>query len=512
MNRVGALILPVLLAAGPLIATEQSDGQPSRPPHVQRLTDALGGEDAVTISRFQQDVELSDAVRGDLCVLRVEWSSLSPADQQARAQRLQRAMTELPASQRREAVDRLTAPHAMQIWWVPLAHHPAPGLAVRRALRPYPMRDDTRREIVHIGNDDQFAWYAAVGVMHWPELQRRLGLTSGDDPMEMALARLANLRPEAPIARRCHRAIADCGRERAVAAIDELIFDGSRHRVELVRAMSGVEGDLIARWLIGLTASPDRKVAAAARWSLLQHPRLLAADLYVAWLAEGAGEQDVSGELRACLAVNARQAAQSVEIVLNKPYSLDEYLTAFRFQRQLTGQPIRRDMEDAAAAIMSASTNTRPGTPNRPAPVLEPADRAARAIYVLTTTDDVEAAAALGIELAVCESRLANDAGLQILGQLPSERGTQLVESLASQCRDRDDVRLLKRLAIMLGLAQDRAQRGGSQPLGSFAGFTPVRFRLDNRLQPMANVGPAARFQGPKLGLQQVGPARIQVR
>ena len=276
--------------------------------------------------------------------------------------------------------------------------------------------------------------------------------------------------------------------------------------------MSGVEGDQVARWLVGLAGSPDRKVAAAARWSLLQHPRGLAADLYVAWLAEGVGEREVAGELRACLAADARQAAQSVEIILNKPYSLDEYLTAFRFQRQLTGQPIHRDMEDAAAAIMSASTDAPPETPDQSEPALEPADRAARAIYVLTMTDDVEAAAALGIELAVCEFQLASDAGLQILGQLPSERGTQLVESLASQCRDRGDVRLLKRLAIMLGLSQDRAQRGSGPPLGHFTGFAPARFRLDNRLQPTVNVGPGGRFQGPGLGLQQVGPARIQVR
>jgi len=495
-------------------AAGQEGQPPARPGHVQQLVDALGGDGAsgVTIKRLERDVEVGPSVRGDTCVLRVPWSALAPADEQLRTESMHRALTDLPAGERNQAVDRLTT-HTMQVWWVPLAHHPAPGREVRKSLKPNRMPDE-RREIVHLGNDEQFAWYAAIGVMHWGELHGKLDLAGGDDPMDMALARLTGLRAESSVARLCYRAVAAHGRGRAVSAIDGLIFDGSAHRGELIRAMSAVGDQPVSDWLISLVSSPDAKVASAARWALLEQPRPDAAELYVAWLAEGAGRDDVCRELRACIAVGASGAAASLPAVLDKPSSLAEYLAAFRFHRELAGQPIDQDMVAAAADIMSAGDAQ---AEDEPATGL--ADRTARAVYVLTTTDDIQAAAALGIELAVCRSDLAAEAGVQILAELPDEKGKKMVQGLAAECRDRDDSRRLRKLAIILGLDQPGPGEGGT-----LTRFNRRRFDCTIRVQPVVpnigppspNIGPPSPNIGPpspNIGnLGQLGPSKLSIR
>ena len=504
MTAIRALI-PCLLCFVVASAAGGQVGQPSaRPGHVQRLVDALGGDGAsgVTIRHLEQDVEAGPSVRGDTCVLRVPWLALAPADEQLRTERVHRALTELPAGQRRAAVERATA-HTMQVWWVPLAHHPAPGKEVRKSLKPHGLPNDARREIVHLGNDERFAWYAAIGVMHWPELQRKLDLAGGDDPMDMALARLTGLRPESSVACLCYRAVAAHGRGRAVSAIDGLIFDGSAHRGELIRAMSAVGDQPVTDWLISLASSPDAKVAEAARWALLEQPRPDAAELYVAWLAEGAGRDDVCRELRACIAVGAGGASASLPTVLDKPSSLAEYLAAFRFHRELAGQPIDENMVAAAADIMSAAD-----APAENERATELANRTARAVYVLSTTDDIQAAAALGIELAVCKSDLAAEAGVQILAELPDEKGKKMVQNLAAECRDRRDSRRLGKLALTLGLAQPGAGGGGT-----FTRFNLRRPDCTIRLQPVSNVAPRPpSIDGARVNLGQPRPSGLSIR
>lgn len=502
MPTIRALIPCSLCFVVASAAVGQEGQPPARPGHVQQLVDALGGDGAsgVTIRGLERDVEVGPSVRGDTCVLRVPWSALAPADEQLRTERMHRALTELPAGQRNQAVDRLTT-HTMQVWWVPLAHHPAPGMEVRKSLKPNRMPDE-RREIVHLGNDEQFAWYAAIGVMHWPELHSKLDLAGGDDPMDMALARLTGLRPESSVARLCYRAVTAHGRGRAVAAIDGLIFDGSAHRGELIRAMSAVADQPVTDWLISLVSSPDAKVSEAARWALLEQPRPDAAELYVAWLAEGAGRDDVCRELRASIAVGASGAAASMPAVLDKPSSLAEYLAAFRFHRELAGQPIDQDMVAAAADIMSADASAE----NEQATEL--ADRTARAVYVLSSTDDVQAAAALGIELAVCKSDLAAEAGVQILAELPDEKGKKMVQGLAAECRDRNDSRRLRKLALILGHAQPGPGGGGS-----FTRFDLRRFDCKIRIQPVSNIGPARpSIHAPRLNLGRPGPSKLSIR
>jgi len=482
MPTIRALI-PYSLCFVVASAAGGQEGQPPvRPAHVQRLVDALGGDGAggVTIRHLEQDAELCPSIRGDTCVLRVPWSALAPAEEELRTERVHRALTELPARQRRAAIERATA-HTMQVWFVPLAQHPAPGKEVRKSLKPHGLPNDARREIVHLGNDEHFAWYAAISVMHWPELQSELDLASGDDPMDMALARLTGPRPELSVARLCYRAVAAYGRGRAISAIDGLIFDGSAHRGELIRAMSAVADQSVTDWLISLVSSPDAKVAYAARWALLEQPHPDAAELYVAWLAEGAGRDDVCRELLACIAVGAGGAAGSLPAVLDKPASLAEYLAAFRFHRELAGQPIDEDVVAAAADIMSAAD-----APAEDARATELADRTARAVYVLTTTDDTQAAAAMGIELAVCKSDLAVEAGVQILADLPDEKGKKMVQGLAAECRDRDDSRRLSKLALILGL--DQPGPGGG---GTFTRFNLRQFDSTIRIQPTSNIAPA---------------------
>jgi len=499
MVKVHAIIASSLILAGVTVAAEPL----ARPEHVQRLVDAAGGSGAVTVERIQQDVELASDVRGDVCVLRVPWTSLVPGEEDRISDRAQRSAAELPAGQRRQAVQQITT-HTMQVWWVPLANHPAPGMQVRRELKPLVFADDTPREIIHLGNDEQFAWYAAVGVMQWPELQRRLDLTGGDDVIGMALARLAGLRPDVPTACRCYTAIADYGRERAVASINGLIFDGSIHRSAIIRAMHTVGDDEVTEWLIGVADSPDAKVAAAARWALLKTPRQGAADLYVKWLTDGAGKADVTAELAACMAVDARDAAGGVRDVLAKPNSLDEYLLAFRFHRQLVGAPIDKDMEHAANVIMTADDHS-PGERE------QVVDRTARAIVVLTRAEDAEAAAALGIELAVCESGGASAVGLYILDELQDQQGKKMVEAIATECRDRKDSRRLSHLAEILRMFNRGEGGGTAQGLGGSFSFQRFSLPMDAGPGKPDPSGRADPNSGKVIGPSKVGPAEEKV-
>jgi hypothetical protein len=209
--------------------------------------------------------------------------------------------------------------------------------------------------------------------------------------------------------------------------IDDAIAARLPQRARLVAAMGRSPHEAVTRWLIGLLASTDSDVAGAARNSLLGWPREEANPLYAKWLAEGAGQRDVTRELAVCRRMKVAQAASSLPKVLAAPASVHEYRLALEMSHELAGKPaMPADALAAEKRIHKFGFGGRPGFDQGEVDV---------AVETILDAAAAEDAAAIGMSLAVYttkgDTKAIRQAGVQILRRVPGGEGKRLATLLA---------------------------------------------------------------------------------
>ncbi len=469
--------------------------EPEYPAHVERLLSCLSPDDGgaeLTVRRFQQDQSVAQGVPADVCIVKLTWEvDFSEAD----LRKIDRLDT-LSETERQELLNRARE-HTIEIWWIPLAHHPVPGEGFRDLLRPYPIVGEEARPVIHLGNDETYAWYVAFGTMRWGFMQDALGLEGGDDPVAYAEKYLDSHAPGTRIAVRSLITIAAQGQEVLMDVADRLIFEGSRHREAIISMAVGFGSPEVTTWLIEHSASEDVKVAQAARSVLLASPRGEAEATYLTWLNAEAGEEDVRAILEACAALELESAGAYLPRVLASPQSLDEYVLAYRFQRTLSGDPID-ELVDLAAGYICGE---REFLSEELAEELDAFEQAERAVHVLTNTDDVAGAMALAMAMSISNDETIREVGLYTLASAADRSGRVLVGNLKDSCGDDRDVGRLKRVHQVLTAWENANRQGRTPRLVAFAkrraGGGPAR----------PGVRPAAGIGGVNIGRGGGGPS-----
>ncbi|KKO03630.1 hypothetical protein LCGC14_0095580 [marine sediment metagenome] len=440
------------------LATSVAVAQPSAPPpaktypyYVQQLLGAFPASQAggaPEVDLFLPNVPLADGIRGPTCLIRVPAELIhGRAATRAAAARASWVLSNLPDDQWRQSLDQATHVY-VQFWCVPLADYAKAGAELQKRLRPH-RRNGRRAEIVHLGNGQNYAVFACLPQMRWPVLQQRLKLAGGADPIDAAMTLLQRIDAKSDLAALCYQTLALRGAE-SIEAVEYLIAIGSPHRSGAIRAMQTCDSADVTDWLIGLVASEDRLVFRAARRALLDRPRQQARALYVSWLAQRAGKTSVEAELEACAAVGATEAAAPLATVLRKPFRLREFLRALWLRRELTGHPISPQLQAAAEQVKQLAGPHRSEA--------ETKRQAIQAVEAIAAANDTEAAAVIGVELAVLRTRrsggssVVNRAGLYILQHLPDGAGEKFVRQVAATCAAPQDVRRLQAIAIHLAL------------------------------------------------------------
>ena len=398
------------------------------------------------VEQFIPDVRLARGVRGDTCMIRV------PAElifgQQAIDERIDRAcwvLSDLPTDQWRQSLKQAKYVY-VQFWCVPLEHYANVGEALTEQLRPLQPGKFTRAEVVHLGNGHNYAVFACLPRMEWPILQQRLSLAGGANPIDVAMETLETATTNTEIAVCSYRAMAACD-DQAIDAVDYLIAIGSPHRAAAIEAMSRSDNARVGEWLVRLVASEDVIVAAAAAEALLLEPRPQAEQLYARWLGEAVGKGSVTRQLDACATVKARGAVAHLPGVLARPHRLREFFKAMDLHRELIGRPIPPNLQQAAEQIVVLAAE-RPDTD-------EKKQQAVEAVDVLVQAEDTEAAAAIGVQMALLKPRrskrtLVNRIGVHVLHNLDNDVGLQFVTQLADASTDPTETRQLRTLAARL--------------------------------------------------------------
>jgi hypothetical protein len=385
---------------------------------IGRIAQVLGYRDGLRIEQV--------AVRGgpaNTAILRrTHWELKSLPQSGALSQQMHAAAMMLPEAERLERMNRID--DHVQFWGMTQRAGAAPD--AKGGLAPADLPHRQHRELFYLGRAGGFSWYGFMPIYEFVFLQKKLSL-DGEDFLP-ALVRGMAIRDFGSCTANSCSGLLGLEGARALEAIDQAIADRLPQRAQLVGAMHSSQDQAVTRWLIGLLSSADAEVAREARRTLLWSPRAEAVGLYVEWLAEGAGRQEVLQELSACRKLKAQRAAASLPKVLAAPASLYEYRQALEMSRELAGKPaMPKDMLAAEQEIQESGYGSGPKF-----------DQAEvdRAVQAILAADDPEAAAAVAMSLATYvtkgDTRAIRKAGVEILRRLPGGEGKRLAVLLAN--------------------------------------------------------------------------------
>ncbi|MCY3018451.1 MAG: hypothetical protein NTW87_05395 [Planctomycetota bacterium] len=344
---------------------------------------------------------------------------------------LAREAMRLPEEERLKKMDRFD--DHIQFWLVPAD---APTAAALKDKLPFTEQPNQwHREIVCLGERQGFTFYACAPIYNWIRIQTELTLKNGDDPIQGAIRALGVEDKGRCTANSCGPILVEAGMA-ALPAIKTAVADKHPQRAQLVGLLCYFKADAARSQLLAYASSADETVAEAARRGLLWVPKKDAEKLYVQWLDEGAGKKNVRKELRACGAVDAKDAAPILPRVLAAPTDVHEYRSALELSRKLAGKPpIGAALLEAEQRICGLRGHDQG----------KPSD----AVAEILRSDDKEAVAAIGLSLALfstkADCRPVNEAGVSILRALPDGAGLKLVRRLrSSMARDGHDDELAR--------------------------------------------------------------------
>lgn len=356
---------------------------------------------------------------------RTTWQlKFSPQSADASIQMETEAM-KLPEAERLKTMDRFD--DHIQVWGVELPADAEPYDKATLVADPVPHRQ--HRELFYLGRDKDFAWYAFMPIDEFAQVESQLSL-KGEDVLPALIRGVVTEDLGSDTAYSCGCWLSHEG-ARALKPIDDAIAARLPQRTRLVWAMRSSRDEAVTRWLVGLSDSTDADVAATARHTLVALPRQEAVPLYAKWLAEGAGQREVTRELEACRKFKVAEAATSLPKVLATPASVKEYRLALEMSHEFAGKPaMPADALAAEERIEKSGYGSGSGFDQQ---------KVNEAVDEIVASADVDAAAAIGMSLAVSAGKgdtpAVRQAGVKILRRLPDGKGKRLATLLAQTNR-----------------------------------------------------------------------------
>jgi hypothetical protein len=371
---------------------------------------------------------------------RTRWELKSMPQAAAASAEMDSDAMKLPEAQRLKVMNRWD--DHIQLWSI--ADVLPKGTIPQSCLTAADVPNRWHREWFFLGRAGDMAWYGYMTIYDFVSLEQKLGL-QGDDIVAALIRGLVIEDLGHATMNSCDVLLAQAG-PKALDAIDKAIAQRLPQRAQAVRAMAGSADPQVTRWLMTQWLAPDGEAGQAAKLALLAQPREPAKDLYVQWLAEGAGKRQVPYELQDCRRLKLAAAKDSVAKVLAAPASASDYRNAFEFSRELAGQP---PMPPAIAAaerdvISLGAADDHAG--NR--------QKIDQAVQVILGAGDPQAAAAAGLSLALFHikgsTQEVRHAGVQVLATLPDGAGFRLVKLLAATNQESWQDREIKDLLAQL--------------------------------------------------------------
>jgi hypothetical protein len=440
----------ILLAAGAVLA---GCGGPARPG--TELVDAL-----MPTGLGKPQVEPAETVfTNGTCALTVvftteRWALKPQFEHQSSemsVKEFQEAMR-LPEAERLKRMDHIVG-HT-QVWVVPLEPGVKAGADLKAALPPNPLPHEDYQEPAFLGNGHGYAWYMYAPIYRWVYVQERLRLSDGDDPLAAAARGMTVIDKKMRTRDSCVYILARAG-PRALPYVEKAVAERQPWRGQIVGAFHICTDPQVSAWLVELAGSTDSDVAKAAKYALIATPRREAAALYPKWLEEALGHKDPYDSYNRCELVKACKDFQApgLDAVLRQavqsPCGLRDYLESFYALREIAGPPIPKELVEAKREIDRQRENAERHTFERDPQgdwisrhVGEPYDqkKVDAAVTAILASPDRDAAAVLGLELAMYNDKVSNDlilnmrrAGLAILRGLPDGKGRRLVSHLLEE-------------------------------------------------------------------------------
>lgn len=422
------LVLVLALGTISLVCAEEDAG-------LTKLLQTVTEKTHQEILEGPKHIVLPNGVTTEVVVLReVRWELKNVPQGVTASMQMEHNTLLLSEEERLKVMNRI-ANHT-QMWFVRLADSPSVGAELKSVFQPKNLPHEAYRELAFLGKADGYAWFGYQPIYQWIYLQKQLGLKHGDDPLAAAVRGLAIEDRGNITANSADAILADAGAA-AVPYLEPVLSSTNVYRGLL--ALSRIPGKEATVVLLRCLASTNRKIADDARRLVEFYPRPELEETYFKWLDQDAGQKYVLDLLRACAKVNKPRLTPLLPRVLAAPKSVHEYRLAFELSRSLAGKDIPPSLLQLEEAIKRYGYRSGPNFDQQ---------KVDAAAAELSHAEDVDAAACIGLSLALATTkgnwRAANLAGIAILKNLPSQRGTKLAKLLSDNC---DDDWLRKRLA-----------------------------------------------------------------
>jgi hypothetical protein len=285
------------------------------------------------------------------------------------------------------------------------------------------------RKLFYLGRYGGSAWYGYMSIYDFANIEKDLPM-SGEDVIAAEIHGCGVADFDMATSRSCEFLLGEEG-SKALPAIDTAIALRLPQRRMLVSSMHGCKDPVVIKWLISRSFSQDSEVVVEARDALLRNPVPEASELYLKWLAAEAGSKDVSLILHACLEVKATEAVPYADRILASPPSFDNYREALGLCRLAAGRPAippaMLEQQKQVTHFGYRCSSNSPGRDFEPGKVKE-------AQTEILKSNDAEAAAVVGLTLALHrtkgDAQIINEAGIDILKQLPGGQAKKLVSLL----------------------------------------------------------------------------------
>ncbi len=390
------------------------------------------------------EVSLGGNVRAGVVLLqRTQWVMKFAGQSMVLGLKLRTRYMRMPEVERKKHMVRHD--DFVQVWWVRRADLSGAAGVLKKRLKPTSRPHRQHREVAFLGRDSRFAWFVYAPIQDWVRIQKALSLGGGDNAMAALIRGLGIKDKHDGTQVGCYYLLSDMG-AKAISALETAIANKHPQRGQAIRAVGRDRGKVVTSWLVRLVSSTDPVSAKAARSAVLYPPRKGAEDLYVKWLAAGAGKRGVWRELDACTAVKVKGAAKVIPRILASPQSVAEYRKAFFLRRVLANKPVARVLLDAQQRVIRAGLSMGSRQPDRAA--------VAAGIKSILGSPDNEAAAVIGLTLALFVAKgdyeATNKAGLEILKKTTGDQGLLLVMHLSKAVRDLGDQSAVQRLLTAL--------------------------------------------------------------
>lgn len=347
--------------------------------------------------------------RGYRIVLRTSWRD-APADyapQQQQTDGAEEKRLALAAKQGNWATKHADWHFVL----VPLGDKKLPDDAKRDILWNVPDEKEFRLPVA-LGEGGGFAWFTFTSVLEQHFVRKKLQLTGGDDPLQLALLTLSH-RDQA-----LGFLFTECG-EQGFTALDQVTHAGDDpqnvvRKCNAIRDMNEFRDERATARLIKLYfSSRNNEVKQAAATALIGKPLRPEASLAYIDMISHFGRSSEAIDI--CMELGLKDALPAIGTIVEKPSSLRNYLRAYNAYRQLSGKPIEAKLIEAADVLLKQVIHE---PDKRPTP-----DELAIARRAIATSADVDGAAYLGFSLLVFQTKgsgspAAKD-GMEILKALP---------------------------------------------------------------------------------------------